>query len=1024
MMEWVLKRSKIVMIFLLLLILIGLLTFFQLPQRDVPEIMPNVATVKTVYPGASPDEVERNVTNIIEERIEDLDGLKDMSSTSAQGFSNIVLEFEDNINKDAVFSDLQQKVSDAALQFPDQAQEPDVNTGLSPSAVASYMITTNNHAVLAQLKQEMERWEEKITAISGVEKVQVKGVTDEEIVISLNAVALKTNGIQAGQVIQAIQSEFAPNSIGKQEKNNQSYLLDLNTYQSVADIEKVIVGLNNASLPITVGQLGKVAIVPKETVDLVTYKGKPAISFTILAKKGVDIPSLQASITPVINQLSKEIPDTYSVEPFYIQSELVEDVFNNLTASFAISILAVVAIMLLGLSPAAAILVAVSIPLSILIGLIPVPYMGVDLNQISIIGMIIAIGILVDDAIVANENIQRRYLLGDRPFTGAVNGIREIRYSIITSSLMIVFSFFPLTFLSGSGGSFIRALPTGLIFTIIGSTIMALTFIPIITYWTQKRRVKKEQTKRFSGGLLHKPFLKLEAFYSEKVLKGIIKRPVIVSIVGLLACVLLASLGTKIPFEFFPAADREEVTITATFPNGTLLETTFENLQEMENTILQDETIRETAVFAGTGHPGLFTSIISNTGGNTGQLIVRVNKDISSTSDMLANWEQKLRDMYPEAVLLFERIEAGPPVGAPVAIEISGPNMAVLSDIADTLKYQFEELDETKLVTLDVGTPQPVIHYDLDRSLLTYYGISTQVVSEQLQLAHQGIPLGTFDDGVERRDLKLEVQTSFNEVDLSLMEIPVRNANTATITLDSIVTEVESSQLQQIPHKNGERTILLRAYPKNDVESNFEDKALALADDVKDSLAMDYTLVVGGETSERTDFFIEVTKLFIIVLFLIYLVIVVQFNSLSMPFLILSSVFLSTTGAILGLFFTNTPLSFLAVLGIVSLSGVSVRNSIILIEFFEQRLRDGYNIGDAIVDAGRARIRPIILTSLTSIVALLPIAINGDVLFKPLAISIVSGLMFSTALTLILVPAFYLTLRRLRPSASTVNEIE
>ncbi|RXT15530.1 efflux RND transporter permease subunit [Ammoniphilus sp. CFH 90114] len=1016
-MMWMFKRSKVVIITIILLTLIGVLTFIQLPKRDVPEVMPNVATIKTVFPGASPEEVERNITNPLEEKLLELDGLKKASSVSADGFSNIVLEFENDFKKDTVFSDIRQKVSNVALQFPDQVRSPEINTDIRPSAVASYHIVGLDRTMLTSLREDLKVWEEELVKLPKVAKIQWKGLPEEEITIRLDPLELKEHGLFPFQVIQAIQAEFSPQSIGRQDREGTSYLVKMRNYTQLAEFSSVMIGKGRYGESIYLRDVGTVALSPKETTDLITHKGKPTLSFTIFAEKGADIPSLQRSIEAKMTRLTEGLPEGIEVVPFYLQSVYVEQTFKNLAISFIMAIIAVASIMLLGLSISASLLVTLAIPMSILVGLVPLPYTGVDLNQISIIGMIIAIGILVDDAIVVNENIHRRYALGDSALEGAVNGINEVKISIFTSSIMIIFSFFPLTFLSGTGGSFIRALPTVLIFTIIGSTFVALTFVPIMTYWRRSRKEGKGVTSKRLG-LLYKMFTKLETYYADKVLAQIIKRPFTISFLGLFLCIMLTGLAAKIPFEFFPPADREEVTIQVTLPNGTKLVDTYSQLESIERQLLQDPAIKETAVFAGTGLPGLFNSTLANPGLNTGQILVRVDLEQTSTTAMMARWEMVLRENYPSADIMLETIESGPPVGAPVAIQIVGPGLEELIDLAEILKLKLAAIEETKLVTVDIGTPQPVIEYIPDRAKLDYFGFTTQEISEQVRLASTGIQLGIFDDGVERRDLKvfLDTQGGEGEVDLSKIELRPKDYQQVypTVSVHSLVTENITEQIQRIPHQDGKRTITVRAYPVEGKKKEFEQSALVITNQMKESLRGDYTLNVGGETSERTDFFIEVTKLFVIVLFLIYLVIVIQFNSLSMPVLILSSVYLAVTGAIIGLFITQTPLSFLAVLGIVSLSGIAVRNSIILIEFIEQRREVGEDIEEAIKDSGRARIRPIILTSLTSIAALLPIVFSGDVLFKPLAISIVSGLLFSTVLTLILTPTFYLSLSRIR----------
>ncbi|WP_257008339.1 efflux RND transporter permease subunit [Bacillus sp. FJAT-45350] len=285
-------------------------------------------------------------------------------------------------------------------------------------------------------------------------------------------------------------------------------------------------------------------------------------------------------------------------------------------------------------------------------------------------------------------------------------------------------------------------------------------------------------------------------------------------------------------------------------------------------------------------------------------------------------------------------------------------------------------------------------------------------VSEQIRLRTEGIPVGNFDDGLNFRDMRLTVdeQVVGESLDLSALGIPSRATQqegvpSVIVSFDQFIEEKEVELIQRIPHSNGERTVTVRVYP-NEGANNLEQQINETVDEY--SLADGYTISIGGETEARSDFFIEVGKLFLVVIFLIYIVMAVQFYSLTTPILVMSTVYLALSGAVIGLFITQTGLGFMAMMGLVSLAGIVVRNSIVLIEFIEQRMREGMDLIEAVIESGRARLRPILLTALTAIGALIPIALSGDVLFTPLAVSIISGIFFSTFFTLLIVPALYM----------------
>ncbi|MCA0172595.1 efflux RND transporter permease subunit [Bacillus sp. RAR_GA_16] len=1024
MLKWILQRSKLFMIFILLFVIVGVFTFIQLPQREIPETTVNIGTISTVYPGATVDTVERSITNPIESSLSSIDGIAEVTSSSAAGFSNIVVEVAEGESKKEVFGDVRQAVSDASTSFPDEAFEPDVNESTAKMPIVSYHLTSDNREDLLSLQEELNRWSDEVEELSGVSGVTIKGLPEEQILIELKQDELKDSGLNVTDVQGAINNEYYPTPLGKQEMDDEVVQLSVENYDSLDEMEELFVGKNPEGDAVYLKDIATVEVQPKELEDIITFEGKPSVSFTAYVKSGEDIPTVDERVSDKVEELAEGLPSNVELEPYYSQASIVTDIFDGLFLSLAISVLAVIVATSLGLSGSGALVVALAVPISVLMGFIPLPFADVDLNQISVIGLIIALGIIVDDSIVINDNIQRRYKLGDKGMMGAVNGVKEIWVSIVTSSLAIVFTFLPLIFLSGGNGAFIRALPTVLITTIIASTLVALIFVPILRYFFSKRSKKPMSD---APGLLGKPLNKLADVYADKLLKNFSKKPILVSILGLVLTTAIFGLVVLTPFEFFPAADKEEVTVDVTLPIGTPIEETHATLQEIEDRLKTDDGVYETSVFTGTGTPGLFNSSLTSTGENTGQIVARVDRENQTTQGLIDDWTDKLRNEYPDAEIFMETIQQGPPAGAPVTVTVSGPEIDQLIDLRNTLKSDIEGL-ETDLVVDDVGEFEPSVEYVPDRDALEENGITVNQISQQIRLATEGIPLKAFDNGVVKRDMNIVLEGSEDEVDLSSLELPAASTGgqqgpPELISLDELVTTEESEQIQKIPHIDGERAITLRAFPKD--EENYKENVTKIVEDQRDQLDdPDYSITIGGENEAQNDFFAEITVLFIIVLFLVYLLIALQFNSLSLPFLVLVAVYLAIAGAILGLFVTQTPISFLGVMGMVSLTGIVVRNSVVLIEFIEQALKKGMDVKEAVIESGRVRLRPIILTAITSIVALIPVAVSGDALFTPLAVTIISGILFSAVLTLIMVPMLYLVFYRFRGKKKTQEDMQ
>lgn len=1006
-MVYLLKRSKLFIFLIFILMLVGVYTFLTLPKREIPETPVDLVMVSSILPGAEPSEVERTITNPLERAVKKVDGIDTMNSVSANSASIITLSLKDGIDSDQTISKLQQEVQRSASELPENAQTPEVKKLDLAFPLVSYMFTGDEEA-LADLENSFGTLSDDIQSIEGVAGTTVKGFKEKQLMITLDPEKLAENRLQPFDVLNVLQQANQPLSLGTHDDGKERVVLTVKQDEGIEKLKQLQIG--DAAVPLAkVADIGEVA---KEAKDIVTFDGQSAISYTIFLQPGQDIPSMDKTIVKKMDRFIEDLPKEVTAHTYESQADNVNSIFNSLYVSLLIAVIAVLVVTTAGLTLYGSFAVALTVLASVLVGLIPIPYMGVDLNQISVIGLIIAIGILVDDSIVVNDNIQRRYKLGDSPLDGAVNGVKEVYTSIISSSLAIVVTFSPLLLLSGGNGAFIKALPSILITTIIASTVFSVTLVPMLQFIKTKRHNKKISD---TPGFLGKPLEKIAVFYSEKVLRTVLKRPLFVGIGGLVIATGLLFLAMLTPFEFFPAADKEEVTMDVRLAAGTTIDETNNEIQKIIDEVSnEDENVKETAIFTGSGLPNLFASSMDNTGENTGQAVFRIKKDNTSASEFIDKWEPELRKRYSDAEIFLDTIVQGPPVGAPVTVTIKGDDIDQLAQLRDDLKDRLVEKG-ADIVTDNLGEPVPAVQYVPNRQALEDNGISLSLVTNQLQLLTQGVPLFKLYEGDISKQVVLKEKgvKEGEPVDLSDSALPSMTTQgpPKLIPLDELLTSEKTSLLAQVPHEKGERAITLKAYGDAD---GFKDDMLDAAEAEKKGLPEGYTISTGGENSDQQAFFAEIGILFLVVLLLVYLVIAFQFKSFSLPFLVLFAVYLGISGAILGLFITQTPLSFLGVMGIVSLTGIVVRNAVVLIDFVEaRRLLGNMDVIEAIVESGYARIKPIILTSLTSIVALIPVAVSGDPLFEALAITIIAGLAFSSLFTLVMIPSLYLVYYKL-----------
>ncbi|OLP66363.1 Nickel and cobalt resistance protein CnrA [Bacillus pumilus] len=1015
MIEAFLKRGKLVFVLFFIVLIVGGYLFTQLPKRELPEFQVNIVTVSTVFPGADAKQVESDVTNKLESAISDINGVEKTSSVSAIGFSNIVLEIDDSADFQKVASQIKNETANAANSFPDGVMEPNVKDEFGNVPVGSYMIVSDKQSDLAKSQEALRSLKEEVEDIKGVDSVVMKGFNDKQAVLNLDSNKLEDEGLNVTDVTNAIQQEFETSPLGDIRQSGEKVKLSINSYDQLDQVKKVELFSRTNREPVTIDQLGRLKEVEKEKSDLVSYNGKPAYSFTVNIKPGLDIPKMYDKVSDVIER-EKQLPNSVDWVDYYSQKSEVDTLFNDLIKEAIIAVIAVIVVTTLGLTIGGAFIVSLAIPLSITIGTIPLPFLQVDLNQISIIGFIIALGILVDDAIVVNDNILRKMKKYESPLEGTIAGVKEVAGSIVTSTLAVVFAFLPLVFLSGANGSFIRALPSVLVTTVLASMVISLTLVPVYQYTAANRKKKNKKVQK-EPGFLGNPLKRLADFYADRVLTKIVKRPLLIGLTGLLVATLAFLLIFVTPFEFFPAANKKEVVVTVTLPSETTLEKTNETLEKIEQEIKQQKGIEETAIFAGGGVPNLFNESISNASDHTGQVVVRVDNDQLTSKELIDRMTEPLRGKFKDADIFMNTIVQGPPTGAPVTVTIAGEQFSKLINVKEILTKEMKE-NGASLITDDVNQPVKTITFELNRDRIAEDGLSAQFVSRQLGLVTEGFPLGTFKQGTDEMDLvvKQDVSTHQNGLKLEEIKVPVNSNEGGMPSLESLsryVKEKETEQYESIPHENGLPTITLKAYPGT--SDTFKEDMQKVVNQVeKSDDAKDMAISQGGENEDQAQFFIEISLLFGVVLLLIYVTIAFQFNSLVLPLLVLGTVYLAISGAIIGLFVTQTPFSFMATMGIVSLAGIVVRNAVVLFEFIEQRRKLGLDQRTAVIEAGRARIRPILLTAFTALVALMPVALSNDPLFKPLAICIVSGVFFSTVLTLLIVPALYVAVSKRR----------
>ena len=1014
MIEYLLKKRKITILFFIMVVSVGFLSVAQLPRQEMPDITITFAIVTTTYPGASPERMEQAVTRKLEQKIKELPGIKSITSTSGFGYSSIVVESKDGVKPDDLWDELRKKVKDAEADLPDGANKPVINDDLNRTAFYTVNVTAENRDQLYSLRDTLKNWKDQLRTLPNVADVTIGGLPDQEIRVDVDPMKLQHYGIAWTQVLAAVKAENERVPIGDLDAGSRTYQLILPDSYSPENLNRVIVSRSKEGFPVYLQDIGRAYLSQGETDVFVYHNGKPAVVLGVVVEKGTDVPSLHASVDNMMQTLKKSLPSWAAVEPVFSQSQRVKDSYDDLIREMMIATAAVLFICTLGLNLITAIIIAFAIPISMAVGLLFLPLLGITINSISIYALIIVLGILVDDAVVVNDNIERRLsVLKESPFTASVNGAKEVSVSIVTATLATLFSFGPLMFLRGNSGEFMRPLPVIIILTMTTSMVMSLTIIPIFRHWYERRR-KNNRNDEKPAGLLGRQLVTLTRWYADRLMPRMLNRPLRTGLIGVAIGTLAYGLVAFTPVELFPAADLEELPINIRLPQGTSIEETNRVTGEISGWLAKQPGVKMVAACAGARADmwyGGGTSL-SGKGSNRGQVMVKIDREKVDLKEVSDRWQEEFKVMYPGASITPSVLNTGPPVGDPISVHIYGDDIDKLRALSQDVKERISKVPGAYDIQDDFGLDRHTLEFQVNKPMMDQKLVSYNDLSTTLRLASEGIKISQFDDGKSLIDINLYLDKSQGDPAQVFNSLTVPNAMGEQIPISEIAALKPSFNIQSIPHRNLSRSVNITGQVKdrtvNEVTSDIMQSLGSL------DLPEGYRWDVGGEFTEQTDIFIDMGRLSIIVFFLILILIAMQFYSLTIPLLIMSTVYLAVAGSLIGLFITRTPLGFVSMMGAIALAGIVVRNGIVLIDFVEKERQTGTELKEAVIKAGEARLRPILLTSATATGGLLPLALFGDPLLAPIAKTIISGLIFSTVLTLVVVPSLYVVLAGFR----------
>jgi multidrug efflux pump subunit AcrB len=987
----------------LMVVVVGIVTIMTMPRAEDPDMNAPQFPIIAVYPGTSPDDMEELVVKPVEKRLYELENVRKINTTSSDGLAVFAVYYKYGVNVDEKYSEIVRELNSIKGDLPKEVIKLEAQKATPSGTNVLQMALISNNASLDQLKITAERLQEDLEKVTSLKKVTISGLPESQVKIDLNIEKMAQMQVSPDRVLQAIQSEIANIPGGSIVENTKSYnILTSGNYQNIEEIKNTIV-FSYQGKNVLLTDVAKVYFDYAPENHITRLNQNRCLFVTAAQKSGENIAKTQAAYEPVIAQFKKTLPKNIDLVVNFDQAENVNTRLSGLLKDFIIAIL-LVALTLLPLGLRAASIVMISIPLSLAIGIILLNIMGYSLNQLSIVGLVVALGLLVDDSIVVVENIERWMREGHSRLDATLKATNQIGMAVLGCTVTLIIAFLPLVFLPEASGEFIRSLPMAVIFCIVASLVVSLTVVPFLS-----SRILKSHQGNPEGNLFMRVLKKLISGSYSRLLDWAIQRPKTTLLIALVIFVASLRLFPIVGFSLFPASEKPQFMVNIFSPLQSNLAYTDSVSKLIESDLRKLPEVKYVSTNVGKGNPRIYYNAIPlNDRTDYGNLFVQLQDDL--TADEKINLIEKLRTKYtnyPAATIEVKNFEQGPPVVAPVEVRILGDNVDTLRQIASRVETMLKNTKGTIYVKNPLKNLKSDIKFDINKEKASMLGIPTVSIDRMIRLVVAGFDLGKMTDKEGKEYAIIVSKPHPKHPSLEVFDnLYVNNVQGTAIPLSQVAeTRLQTSPIS-ISHLNKNRLVSVSSF----VEKGFlNNEVIAETEKNLEKIALPagYHFEMGGEVESANESFSGFGTIILVTIFFFVAVLILEFGTFKSTLIVLSVIPLGIVGALLALWFTGTPLSFVATVGLIALAGIEVKNTILLVDFTNQLRAEGMPMEQAIREAGEVRFLPIILTTLTAIGGLIPIAISTNPLISPLAIVMIGGLISSTLLSRIVTPVVY-----------------
>lgn len=1007
-----LKYPQVTLSVLLLVFAVGVYSLLNMPRREDPKITVRQGLVLAYFPGANSAQVEDQVTKKLEQYLFQFEEIrKDKTySTSQDGMVVVNVELGENVkNPDVFWSKLRHQLLVAKqVDFPKGVRGPIVNSDFGDTEALVIGIESDK-ATYAQLKDYTQKLEDVLRTVKSVSKIKRIGEQKEQITVTSSSEKLSQYNVKLSSVVQVLQSQNVISPTGDiKTATSQTPLYTSGYYNTENEIANQIVGASKTGELIRLGDIAQVNREYAEPTSKTTVNGRIAMMLAIQMQEGNNIVKFGEEVNAKLAEVEKLLPSDVTLTTIVNQPKLVDENITHFIREFFLAIFSVVIVVILLLPIRIAAVAAMAIPMTIAVTFALLNAFGIELHQVSLAALIVVLGMVVDDAIVIADNYVELLDEGIDRWTAAWRSATDLVIPVLAATVTIIASFMPMVILTGSVGEFIHALPVTVAIALAASFIVAMILTPLLCYTFIKKGLHdhsaEESDKKKRITLLDR----MQNGYNA-ALEWCVRHSALTIGVSLLTVVLSLFVYQGIKQKFFPAAERNQFVIELWMPTGTKLDQTGQAILKAEKLVKGDPRVTSYATFTGTSAPRFYYNFSPEVP-VTNYAQILINTTDEKTAEAFAHeLEGKVAALIPEGSPQVKLMQQGSPYKSPVEVRIVGDDVARLKAIGSQVQEILKNAKGSSMVRPDFREDYYGISIQL-KDEANKLGFTTGSISQMVYTGFNGAPISTMYEGNNPLDIVFRLdernrQSSDNLENIYLAS-PVTDAN---VPLRQIADLKPQWQTGKIMHRNGVRTLTILSETEDDV------LPAELVKEVKDKIAdiplpAGYRIEYGGEQFNKNETFSQMIVVLVISLVLIFFILLFQFRSLKEAALVMLTIPLSLFGALMGLYITHNNFGFTAFVGLISLSGIVVRNAIILVDHTNELLGHGMDIRTAAIESGKRRLRPIFLTAMAAAIGVLPMILSGSPMWSPLASVIAVGVIWSMVMALLTVPVLYIAM--------------